>query len=379
MKRLVFPLLAGLALITAGCSSDETVEVPKGQAIAFENTFVNKTGRATNLTQANDFKTLKVWGSSSLANSYIFDAQTLTTAGQTVTYTPPRYWDKNSTYHFMAIGSPLNTGAWSFEPGVVRGTDHTGAYGTLTFDNKIADGQEDLAYATADRTTGADVSSEASVALTFKHLLSRVRFTFTNTMPSGYSLEIKNVTIKDIPNGGTLYFDDPDNTGVATMVWQNTVAENEADRLQKVLELEKNTDVTQIVGNPDLYLIKTGTAIGTESFFTMPSAVAFTVHFEVNVYFAQDETDTPVCMNGDTPYTHDVTILAKIPATESAPEMTGLQMGYAYDFNAQIGPSNVNPGGLKPITFTVKVDPINPAGSSTVFTDNPSSTTEEGK
>jgi len=369
MKKLVFPLLGGLALIATGCSNDETVEVPKGHAIAFENAFVNKTGRATDLSSATpNFKDLKVWGTSSVSDAYIFDAQTLTVNGQMVTYTPPRYWDKNATYHFMAIGSPVTTNAWTYAPGDVRGIDHTGAFGTLQFNNETANGQEDLAYATADHTTGATIDSEAAVPLNFEHLLSRLRFTFISTMDNGYSIEVTNVKVMDLPKTGTLYFDNPVSPATA-MVWQNSV-----EKFESALTLAPKGESQTADTDPVLYGLNEGA--NTETFFTLPSAESFKIHFEINLYLTQGSSTIKI---NDDPYVHEVEVLATQKG-EDGSDVTGLLMGTAYQFIAQIGPKNINPDGMKPIEFTVSVKPINTAGANTIYSSDPTSTsTEEGK
>lgn len=366
MKKLTLPLLAGLALITAGCSNDETVEVPKGQAIAFENPFVNKTGRADDLT-GNNLKLFKVWGSSSLANDYIFNGQEVEVAGINSEYNPPRYWSANSTYHFMAIATQnmmsdaaLAEGAvrsWTYDPGTVPADDYNGSFGTLTFDNSISEGLEDLSYAVAHRTTGATISTtEEAVKLTFNHALSRIRFYFRNNMPTGYYVEVENIKVSELPQSGTLVFGE-------NMAWSNSGA------YEKTLAWE----VPTVTGDESNYIEKDKTKY-TEAVFTLPSAEKFKVEFDINLYMK--DGDNYVCMNGETAYHHSVEI--EVSQGTEPNIVKGLLMGTAYAFSAVIGSDNVAPGGLKKIEFTTEVVPFANGGVSTILeTPSPSGGQEE--
>ena len=102
------------------------------------------------------------------------------------TPTQTAYWKENSTYHF---------GAYSNGNGSFDGASFNAATQALQFQNYTA-GENDLIAAIADeKTTGADVTNEIAVPLTFKHLLSEVKFTFKNTDSHDYTMEISNIQI----------------------------------------------------------------------------------------------------------------------------------------------------------------------------------------
>ncbi len=367
MKKLTLPLLAGLALITAGCSNDETVEVPKGQAIAFENSFVNKTGRAVDELTANNLKLFKVWGFSSTAAEYIFNGQEVTVTGIQSSYDPPRYWSANTTYNFMAITTPNMTAdanitaenprSWTYEPGTTPDAGEKGYFGTLTFDNAISNGLEDLAFAGATRTTGATIStSEEAVKLSFNHALSRVRFYFRNNMPEGYYIEVKNIELKSLPQQGSLDF--------KTLVWTTTGSYSKG--------LVWDTPASVGAGEED-YIAPTKYN-STEPVYTLPTKAKFTIGFEINVYMKEGENY--ICMNGATPYKHNVDIEIKQDAADPT-LVTGLEMGTAYGFTARITDQNIVPGGLKEIEFSTSIVPFDTSNPVSSIIETPTTSSEQ--
>jgi len=386
MKRLLLPLLAGLALFSTGCSSDETVEMPKGQEIGFASAFVNKPGRAEDASRAK-MNTCMVWGSSSLANGYIFDAQSLNVTGVTVEYSPLRYWSKETEYHFLALGSILAKSEcygdgkiWQYTPPAdVPTTD--GLFGTLTYNNDTKEnngayGEEDLVYAGFDCTTTTDLTQAPTVKLVFQHALSRIRFLFVNAMDAGYYLEIKNVKVSGLPKNGTLDF--------ASKTW---TAENYALEKDFTVMASNTEGETQGVDtDPVLLPVGLDKAGYTETMFTIPDAQEFNVHFEANLWL-KNEDGTYTCQNGENnPYRHDV----KINVSETVKEdtdgdnvadtdvtYTGLRMNRAYALRATIGDKNITPDGLYPIKFEASVTEI--TGGPIEIVTIPATTSEEGK
>jgi len=346
MKKLIFPLLTGLVLITAGCSSDEIIDAPKEQAIAFENTYINKLGRATDLAIGTDMHT-KLWGATS--KGYVFNEQAITVqANNNVTYTPPKYWAENTDYHFMAIAANVETSHWSFTVPTST-SDISDMYGTLLFNNDAADattpgaaGLEDIgvAYASAS-TKGKTIESMGKVALTFKHVLTRLRFTFKNSIGTGNYLKISNVTISKLPKSGSLAF--AGKTFDNTTDW-NWILDNETGT-SNLATTSMNIPFT----NSNSKEFGHGATITTETLFSLPFATEFLVEFDVDLYVNNGTvTDPDLVQMTQTPYHHKIAITKPF------------EMGRAYVFNAEIGVNNINPdGSLKPIEFTGSVEPWN--------------------
>lgn len=342
MKKIILLMTAGMALLASGCSNDEIVDAAKGQAIAFTNPFVNKTGRAVDLVISN-IGDCYLWGSSSASNAFIFDREKLTVTTNSVRYSPDRYWTEGTDYHFMAFASAYNSGksgtddietGWTFDPIAVP-TDN-GPFGKLTFNNTTANGLEDVVYATNDvSTTGKDIAAMEPVPLVFKHALTRLCFTFTNSMGNNYWLKISNVIVTGLPAQGTLDF----SHGERDMAWENSG------------ELPPYT--FPLTGS-DAQEFYTGGMATTEFMFSLPGTKMFTVTFDIDLYYGKaDETDMTNLVHvnkNELPYSHSVEVTHP------------LAIGTAYQFNATINSGNIQPGGLNPIMFTATVDNWTPGG-----------------
>lgn len=322
MKK-IFLFAALPALVLTGCSSDEILDTQK-TAIEFNNVFVNKSSRAESLTEEN-IKTCNVWGSSSLANAYIFNSTTVTITNPTTTsYSPVQYWTANSTYYFMAISSLKGVKDWGFTaPDAIPTAE--GTFGTLTFDNTAtgAAGCDDIVFASATRTQGETIN-DAAVNLNFKHALSRTRFMFTNNMGENYKIKVSNVVVSGTPAKGTLDF----NQNPPTWTTEETTTVSYA--------------VNVPAGSTDGLVNST---TDTDRQFLIPGTTDFAVSFDIDLYLTNASGEN-IHVNGETPYHHT------IPITQD------LAIGTAYLFRTTIGADNIDPENpLKPITFTVSVDP----------------------
>lgn len=325
MKKFLFMAAAGLTLL-GSCSSEETIDTLKGGAIEFDNPFVNKAGRGTPLTVDN-IKSCKVWGSSSAANAFIFDGTELTVkGGSSVTYANKQYWTASSSYYFLSIASTqtLANAKWQYtRPDAIP--TKIGAYGSLSMNIAEANGDEDVVYAFADRTTDASISNSNSVELDFNHILSRIRFGFMNGIAENYKIQVSNVSVSGLYSAGKMTFND-----ASEPLW-NRVGE-ETITLNPTMT---GADAGQIAHS--------GEAICDYKYVIPSENASFTVKFDLDLF---------VNVNGEfvkinaTPYKHEVKV-----------ENQKLEWKHAYKFKAIIGEDNVDPSNpLKPITFTADVE-----------------------
>lgn len=194
MKKLFLFSMAAVGMLFASCSSDETVETsPRQDAIQFKG-FVNKSTRAIDLTTAN-FYAFKVWGIMKKGEQVgkPFVAKDVTLTDGAWSYGAPLvYWEKGYSYSFVAL-APNNK--YTFE----APTDYK-TWGKVTFNNGT--GETDLVYAAKDAGIFAGGNCPAPVGLTFNHMLSRVRFQFTNGMPDGSQIVISDVKITNAYSKG---------------------------------------------------------------------------------------------------------------------------------------------------------------------------------
>ena len=190
MKRFLISALA-IASIVA-CSKDEVVDQQNtGVAIAFEQAFVENATRAAEdpSTTTATITAFDVWGFMDVNAGVVFNQQRVTKNGNNWTYSPQQYWLPNHVYYFGAL-APVENAHWTLD---TSNAGQTGV-GTVSFEN--VNGTEDLLYAsTSVDTNGTKVGQDMpKVGLTFSHLLSKVKFSFTNGFASpNYTISVKNI------------------------------------------------------------------------------------------------------------------------------------------------------------------------------------------
>ena len=306
MKKLFVMTLAATAML-ASCSSDDTMEVPQSKSAITFASFINKSVRATDATLAN-LGSISVYGWRDA--DCIFNKQIVTvgTDGKG-TYTPVQYWQAGHTYSFEAV-APTSVDGASFT------ANKTGGSFNYTNDASI-----DLLYAkAADVTTASPLTDQpGAVHFTFKHLLSRVKFTFNNTFAAtdAAKITISNVKITNAYANGTIT---PAADGAAWVVSNNT--------LQVAFDEAATDALKDLAAN-------TGTGATTPMYLIPATSPSYKVTFDVTLN-----------QNGaTTTYHHTATIT------------TTMAMGMSYNFVANINASNVDPGNkLFPIEFKAKVE-----------------------
>lgn len=328
MKKVFFLGIAAATML-ASCSKNETVDVPQGKAIGFSNTFVDN---ATRSVVDPSFKketldNFAVYGFTQ--NGQIFNGVPVSSAdnGSTWTYNPIQYWVKGNQYAFAAI-APASVSVSDAE---LTGTsvDDYKVGMTVSFTN---DGKTDLLYANggafnADETF---MASPDPVSLTFKHQLSKVKFSFTNNVSGAYNIKVTDVKITNAKRTGTLAV-----TAAPDNAWSNVTGND--------LELSFGAAGTTDVNTADA--IAFGNEVETYNEQLMiPTASAESY----NVTFTVELLNGTVSMGK---YNHTATIKG-----------VELKLGYCYDFAAELNAENIvvdpddpdDPDAqLKPITFTV--------------------------
>lgn len=193
MKKTLFAIFAAASLLA--CSKSETIQTLAPEAITFDNAFVD------NATKANDAFTItestleafQVYGTTKGDEADatlvpIFDYVTVEKNGTwkyADNYT--QYWVKGNTYNFAAVVN-VDKANVELEAGV-----------PAKIKCDVTE-QKDILFAANEY--GVYSGPATSVPFTFKHLLSKVFFTFKNTMTSNtanniYSYRVSNIVIKD--------------------------------------------------------------------------------------------------------------------------------------------------------------------------------------
>ncbi|MDE5744412.1 MAG: fimbrillin family protein [Paramuribaculum sp.] len=196
-----------VAILTAltGCSSTDVIDdVKKSDTarIGF-STYMNKNSRAmdnTNFANFFVYGTYTVGTSSQPVQVFMGDRVTKGSTGAW-TYTNDRYWNPQGSYDFYAYScenAPL-TVAISGHPGM------NGRYLNLLDFMVTADHcTHDLVYAYAlneSRQAHVDGTVSQPVSLAFKHILTRLKFTFKSEIPGdNYTVKISNVKVVNYYN-----------------------------------------------------------------------------------------------------------------------------------------------------------------------------------
>lgn len=314
------------AAMLASCSKDETVEMAQNtRAISFSNAFVDNATRSVvdpSFT-VGTLKNFAVYGFTQ--NGQIFDGVPVSSAdnGSTWTYNPIQYWVKGNQYAFAAIapasvsvsGETLNgSSVADYKVGM-----------TVSFTN---DGKTDLLYAAANNVNADEtfMASPQPVGLTFKHQLSKVKFSFKNNVSGAYKIKVTDVKITNAKRTGTL-------TVAADNAWSNVGGD----------PLVLSFGAAGITSETTADAIEFGTE-GVETYneqLMIPTASTESY----NVTFTVELLNGTVSMGT---YNHTATI-----------EGVELKLGYCYDFAAELNDKNIvvdpdDPDAqLKPIEFTV--------------------------
>lgn len=202
MKTKLFLGLAAVAIMTS-CSNDETIDMVQPNAIGFENAFVNNSTRATDIVNSN-FESFALYGFVKDATGVLFENEKVSKGDPTWTYTNIQYWTPGENHWFTGI-APYDDRNWTFAPVEGTATEYNGG-GTLTFDNKTADGEEDLIHVfSGAKSIAQGATSAAPIQLTFNHLLSRVKFTFKNIdTNNNITFQVTDVKITDAYANGVI-------------------------------------------------------------------------------------------------------------------------------------------------------------------------------
>lgn len=325
MKKIFLIGLTAAAML-ASCSNDETVEMAQQKAISFSNAFVNNGTRSIvdpsfTTTSLNDFA---VYGFTQ--NGQIFDGVKVSKGGTASTgwsYDNVQYWVPGNTYTFGAIAPYSVAGNVS---NVTLPTGATKVEMKVAFTNTDAD-QVDLLHAEPAQITDVTATYTTPVSMTFNHQLSKVKFSFQNSVGAGYNVKVSNVKITDAYEKGTLTVGATENT------WSNQTDKALVLNFGNVVADGATADEAAVIANA-----ATLESYNEKLMIPMVSSATYTVTFTVELF----KDNVPLGT-----YNHTVQI-----------KNVEFKLGYCYDFKATLTHENiVNPENpLKPIEF--KVDGI---------------------
>ncbi len=334
MKKTLLAILATVAMVA--CSNDEIVREAAPEAIGFDNAFVNNSTRSVvtpgySNTEEGIFEDFSVYGfveGATLFNgvevSKNYDNPKLTSGWE---YEETQYWIAGARYAFYAVAphyESVNYWAVKDQPDPAS----TGA--TIAF--TTTDGTQDLLYAPIVARQGGD--GLGAVAFNFKHILSRVKFSFEN----GYNASAATIRVRDIMITNAY------KTGEATLAVDNAAT----------------TDVDETVAwknqadGENNFVISFGNATDDESTAVKESvdvAYAYTEKYESH----SERLLIPGSKEWNISFVVELLVSGEVIKTynHTAKATIALKPGMSYDIKAVITAKNIDPAhAQEPIEFT---------------------------
>lgn len=311
MKKLFVAVLAIAGLVA--CNTEEAVRVQGPAPIAFDGSFVETRANAAvdPSTTTATIEKFNVWGFMDDVTGKVFVEEEVTKNGGEWSYVNTQYWAPGHKYYFAALSNYDNA---------VVNTDGANELGLGNLKFTVTDGSDDLLYSAVGPidAPAANATTAEKVKFSFNHMLSKVKFSFTN----GFTNELATIDVKNIQMVVPATADIDVN--VADWWTENNW---------------KNYDGTATVAFGDA-CAKTGIGESQEcdnERIVLPANndVVYTVTFDVALY------------QGDVvAYEGTKTVEVKGVA---------LEMGKAYNFTAELNASNITEDGseLLPIEFDV--------------------------
>ena len=333
MKKILIALCAVATL--ASCTKNEVLSYDQ-EAIGFDNAFVDNSTRSVDdpsYTNSNLFSNFQVYGY--VAGAPIFGANGVTVANTGTdgsvnwTYSGVQYWIAGAIYNFSAVAPVTN--AWTK---TAANKDAT----TLSFTN---DGDTDLLYAQNAEYTAVTEGTNGTVGFTFRHVLSKVKFSFVNKYAAtNSSIRVKNIKILDAYQNGSVVLN------ATTSNWSPVANSNNLILNFGNAALTETDNNATIDQNDKGYAFTANNTVESyNELFMIPGAGAtsYTVDStQMNGYTVQFTVELLVDGQEIKQYTHTI-------HTSFVPEP-----GKAYDLKAEITPESIDPDHQQEeIQFTV--------------------------
>ena len=318
MKKIFVAMLA-LAAATA-CSNDELVSVNR-EAIGFDNAFINNSVRSIedpSYSNTKLFSDFAVYGfvttnegTGTLFNGTKVSGSALNGAW---TYEGTQYWIEGATYNFYAVAPHSYQGYWM--------ASNPNANGLVLYVQNT-DGTKDILVAKANDIVGQQSGDNEAVEFNFQHILSKVKFSFTNNYDAtGSSIRVENIKITNACGGSYVTF------------------------TKNILEWGN--------GNPSAQAPTLN--FGNAAVASATAEEAFAKGTTVESY--NERLLIPVAVNGGYNVTFAVKVLVNGVVVKTYNHSVNVDFtpaaGHSYNIAATISAENINPDEeLDPIQFTV--------------------------
>lgn len=343
MSKKIFLLGMAVAAL-ASCTNEEVMEVAENRAIGF-STFVNNNTRATEDVTSSNIKAFWVFGdyaNDNNTNVDVFNNVKVTgqSTGNNNTWQSAQtaYWQTGKTYQFAGYADGSNA---------LTNVSFDQANKKLNFTDYTA-GDNDLIAGLATDKSWNGQGNPDKVPFTFKHMLSKITFTFKTKAADTYIMNVTDLKIAKPTNPEI-------QSAVAPVKIANGSITKENDSEKITWNLQSNTQTGEYTYDaiPD-YAYGTADATNyfsktTEGHYVIPQGnenlyAIFTV--KVSSVGTQSGQATTVELG-----TRIFTVSMKYtPSNSSTAE--AWEPGKHYNYIAEVNPNNVL-DDLKPIEFTV--------------------------
>ena len=345
MKKSLF-LLGVTAAVFSGCSNQEVMDVAEyaNQPIEF-TTFVDKTTRSGDVTSQNFQKFWVFAQNKAVSSAEWADAFTNVQVNKIGdnnwqpinTY----YWEQNKEFRFAGYAngeSQLDNTVVSYDAG---STNDNSTSGLLTFKEYSTDGKNDLVAAMGNEnnyTWDGSTGDAPAVGMTFRHMLSKLTFTFKTKMANTYTVAVSSLRIEKATTKSTGTYH-KDNNG--TIKWNSDGLLNYTG----TYTFENIPNVTADAANEQGYFSQMCAPL-----YVIPqSCGTLKVNFTATVKNDAQETV------GQQDF---VATLSYSPSeTETNLQKDTWTAGYYYNYTAELKLEDINTDpNAKPIKFDVTVD-----------------------
>ena len=182
------------ALSLTACVNDETIEVNRGDEVAFRAVAGHAT--RTEATTTATIKEFKVWGfhENEGVTKTFMDAVAVNRINDSWTYSPTQFWPEAGTIDFFSVSPGATT---------VKMDKTTKTIPDFTVLSEVDD-QIDLLYA-ANYDCSKEANGVSGVEVNFRHALSQIVFRAKN-INSKLEIQIGGVEVQNVIDGGTLTF-----------------------------------------------------------------------------------------------------------------------------------------------------------------------------
>lgn len=344
MSKKIFLLGMAVAAL-ASCTNEEVMEVAENRAIGF-STFVNNNTRATvdvtnsnigvfwvfgdydngNNTNVDVFNNVKVTGQGTGDSNIWNSAQTA-------------YWQIDKTYQFAGYADGTNA---------LTNVSFDQKTKTLKFTGYTA-GDNDLIAGLATDKSWNGTGEPQKVAFTFKHMLSKITFTFKTKAADTYIMNVTDLKIAKPAGNSITNAAEPIKTASGSISIDNTTPITwDLDQGTTTGEYTYTAiaDYAEGPAGADGKFFKT-----TEGHYVIPQDnenlyAIFTVKMSS---VGTDNTGTPTTVDlGNRTFTVS---MKYTPSNSSTAE--AWEPGKHYNYIAEVNPDDVK-DGLRPIEFTVQ-------------------------